>query len=196
MPSIMSREDFEQTLHRVAEYCENEFTEGDRFRFIFHGGEPLLVGEEELLWMVGRAREILGDNADLGMQTNGTLLTPSMLERLEKYDFGIGLSLDGPKSHNDTHRLTHGKKSSFELTENALKILTEYQHFGGILAVIDPFNDPNELLEYFNKMGVVDVDLCVPYASHDVPHVGLNQPGLFSQWLKDCFDQWFEIFNI
>ena len=192
MPSIMSREDFEQTLNRIAEYTKIEFVEGDRFRFILHGGEPLLVGEKKLLWMVERAREILGDNVDLGMQTNGTLLTSSMLESLEKYSFGIGLSLDGPKSHNDTHRLTHDKKSSFESTENALKLLTQYQHFGGILAVIDPYNSPRELLDYFHKMGVVDVDLCVPYASHDVPHLGLIQPGLFSDWLKDCFDYWFE----
>jgi sulfatase maturation enzyme AslB (radical SAM superfamily) len=96
---------------------------------------------------VGSAAEI-----DIGLQTNGFLLTRPVLKVFEEENIAVSLSLDGPKETNDRHRNTRRGKSSFAKTSTALNLLKEHPHiFSGIIAVIDPHVAPETLFEFFNS---------------------------------------------
>jgi uncharacterized protein len=58
------------------------------------GGEPTL--EPGLIEFVGRTVREAGWPATLALQTNGTLVDRSLGDLCQRYDIGVGVSLDGP----------------------------------------------------------------------------------------------------
>ena len=63
-------------------------------RLVFHGGEPLLFGEEALLCLIRNSRTVLGSSADIQLQTNGTLLTLQLARELTACQCRLSVSLD------------------------------------------------------------------------------------------------------
>lgn len=66
------------------------------------GGEPTLVFE--LVTHTVEKAKSLGRAVTLGIQTNGTRLTPAVVSFLNAHNFQVGLSLDGPVEINDSLR--------------------------------------------------------------------------------------------
>lgn len=58
------------------------------------GGEPTLVPEK--IDKLARLCSGMKNSPKLAVQTNGTLLTPSLVELFLKYEIQVGVSLDGP----------------------------------------------------------------------------------------------------
>lgn len=88
----------------------------------FYGGEPLL--EFELIKKcVTYAENIMKDKEiEYSMTTNGTLLSPVVIEYLKKYKFKITVSLDGPKEVQDrSRRFANSDKGSFDVIIENLK---------------------------------------------------------------------------
>ena len=62
-------------------------------RIIFHGGEPLLVHSsvlDEFCDKISKNRNIV-----MSIQTNGTLINEKVIDLFKKYNFKVGISLDG-----------------------------------------------------------------------------------------------------
>ena len=74
------------------------FTGEDRLYLSFQGGEPLLRGKE----FFKRAGELVSShkNTALVIQTNGTLIDDEWCEIFKKYNYLLGLSLDGAEADN------------------------------------------------------------------------------------------------
>lgn len=195
MPKILSAYHRNAFTYRLAEYvAQSNLT---RCAVIFHGGEPLLAGAQALVDFAGQLRKICSIPVDISLQTNGLLLTDEALSILEKSDIGISLSLDGPKSANDKHRLTHKGFSSFSLTEQALLRLQKHPFiFAGVIAVVDASTSAEKLFEYFDQFNIPRLDFLLPDANWLRLPPGRNQnPDLYAQWLVNAFDVWFDRYS-
>ena len=192
MPKLLSAEHREAFTRRLAEYVNQGGLK--RCAVILHGGEPLLTGAQTLADFASLLRETCSIPVDVSLQTNGLLLTDEALEILAKADIGVSLSLDGPKSANDKHRLTRKGNSSFKQTELALKRLQQYPSiFAGVIAVVDPSTSATELFEYFDHFKIPRLDFLLPDAHWLRPPPGRNQnQGLYEEWLVNAFDVWFD----
>ena len=75
MPRLLSPENREAFASQLASYLQH--TGIRRCVVVFHGGEPLLMGSTELVAFAAQLRGAVGTHVqlDIGMQTNGLLLT-------------------------------------------------------------------------------------------------------------------------
>lgn len=192
MPKFLSAEHREAFAHQLAEYALQ--SELKHCAVILHGGEPLLAGAQTLADFARLLRQTCSIPVDVSLQTNGLLLTDEALVILAEADIGVSLSLDGPKSANDKHRLTRKGRSSFEQTEQALTRLQQYPSiFAGVIAVVDPSTSATELFEYFDHFNIPRLDFLLPDAHWLRPPPGRNQdPGLYEEWLVNAFNVWFD----
>jgi len=70
----------------------------------FHGGEPLLVGNDFYNEAIPKIKETLGCETNISLQSNLWLLDDELCRLFKKHNIGIGTSLDGPQQINDNQR--------------------------------------------------------------------------------------------
>lgn len=74
-------------------------TESPSVDFIFHGGEPTLVGEEWYRDVLPLAQALGAEKqkrVSFGIQSNGINLSDGFLDLFSRFDVKLGLSIDGP----------------------------------------------------------------------------------------------------
>jgi uncharacterized protein len=192
MPKLLSEDDRRAFVDRLATYLAEESIR--RCTVIFHGGEPLLAGVETLVAFADQIRSATSSAVDIGLQTNGLLLSEAALQAFEAANISISLSLDGPKHANDKHRTSRKGRSSFDRVQEALERLKAHPKvFAGVIAVIDPTTSPDDLLAFFASHGVPKLDFLLPDAHHLRPPPGREgQPDLYEDWLCRAFDTWLD----
>ncbi len=204
LPPVMSDEMVAKVGSRVGMYAAE--TGLSKVEVIFHGGEPLFMRNPEHyydriipLLMGAVEHESPNTKVRLGIQTNGALLRPPILDVLKKYDVGVGVSLDGPQQVHDAYRLTrNGKKGTHELVLQGLERLSDpaYRHLArSILCVINIDSDPFEVDDFLRQnapAGVRYIDYLLPYATPDNPPRQPIDPAKYSStpyadWLLPIF---------
>src|SRR6266516_5069124 len=195
-PHMFSPETSAAVVARIGEYAARR--QLDRLSVVFHGGEPLLFGAPRLVGLADKLRGAMpdGTRCDVSLQTNGVLLTAQALGTLADADVGVSISLDGPRKVHDLHRLTPAGHSSHEDAERALTLLADRPKvFAGVIAVIDPSTRPRDVLAYFARHPIPSLDLLLPDATHVWQPVGRDtDPDLYTRWLIEAFDAWFDEF--
>ncbi len=128
------------------------------------------------------------------LQTNGVLLDDQILDDLATEDIRVSLSIDGPQSVHDRHRLDHKRRSSFKAVEAALtRLEARPAIYLGVIAVIDPFVSPDELFEFFDAHRPPQLDFLLPDANHTrLPPARDRFPDIYESWLIRAFDLWFD----
>ncbi|MGX9147733.1 cyclophane-forming radical SAM/SPASM peptide maturase YhhB [Mesorhizobium sp. 128a] len=192
MPRLLAADTRTAFVTRLADYLAEASI--PRCTVIFHGGEPLLAGFETLVAFAAQIRAATPSSVDIGLQTNGLLLTEEALQAFGAANISVSLSLDGPKATNDKHRTSKKGRSSFHKVAAALDRLKEHPAiFAGVIAVIDPTTAPEELLEFFSHHQVPKLDFLLPDAHHLRPPPGRdNQEDLYETWLCRAFDVWLD----
>jgi len=193
-PPFMSDATRRKLADRIAEYAAAERLE--RIVVVFHGGEPLLAGPERIAQTVRWIKASVSDATlvDFSIQTNGTLLDQQAIQCLVEEKVSISLSIDGTRRANDLHRIDHAGMSSFDRTIRALDLLEHYpESYGGLIAVIDPTIDPDELLAFFAARTPPRLDFLLPDANHErLPPGRFTDQDLYKNWLLRAFDLWFD----
>lgn len=194
MPSLLSAENRQLLAKRIGDYTREANLE--QCLILFHGGEPLLVGVERLVEIAHSIKKEVAPSTKLyfSMQTNGTLLNKEILDILEKEDIGVSLSLDGPKTANDLHRLNHQGSSTFQKTFKAYQLLKNYpKTFTGVIGVIDPRVSPREVLSFFAELDPPQLDFLLPDANYLTPPVFRDKnPNIYVDWLIEAFNLWYD----
>ena len=117
-----------ETSIRIASWIEGELDRLDPERFVltFFGGEPLLnlpVMYElaERCWEATQAR---GIRMLINVITNGLLLTPEVVDRLQPYGLnGIKITLDGDRDTHNRMRPLRGGQGTFDrIVENVRRV--------------------------------------------------------------------------
>lgn len=112
------------------------------------GGEPLLTFKEWKIYIeriIAYAREY-PIKINIQILTNGTIITPAILNFIEKYNVGVGLSIDGYESAHDETRHFHNGNGSFSKVIETLNILRRHGVMPYITTVVGAKN-ANNLIE-------------------------------------------------
>ncbi|KOT47673.1 Fe-S oxidoreductase [Streptomyces rimosus subsp. rimosus] len=185
-----------RTALRIAEHVRAHGL--DEIRVDLHGGEPLLTGPGPLLDQAAALRAVLPDGcrAHLGVQTNGTLLTPQALDALAAAGFRIGLSLDGGTPGLNRRRLDHAGRPSWAAASRAARLLARRPDtFAGILCTIDITSDPALVYGSLRALGPPMLDFLLPHANWTsrppLPPDPVSRTP-YGDWLCTVFDLWWD----
>jgi len=153
----------ETKVHRMTPEIQEEMIRqimqqsGDAVSIGWQGGEPALMG----LDFYKRAIELEqkfghGQSVGNGFQTNGTLLDVEWAKFFKKYDWLIGLSLDGPQHIHDRYRLDKGLHPTWEKVERVVKmLLAEGVAVNAMCCITDSSsNYAEELYNYYKGLGL------------------------------------------
>ena len=82
--------------------------------FAWHGGEPLLAGKEFFRKAVALQQKYAeGRTVENSIQTNGLLVDDEWCAIFRDNNFLVGVSIDGPESIHDAHRVDAGDQPTF-----------------------------------------------------------------------------------
>jgi uncharacterized protein len=133
---------------------------------------------------------------EIGIQTNGVILDERFAQYFLDENILVGISLDGGREANDRHRrFTHGG-GSYDQVVAAVRLMTSPRFrsaFAGILATIDPANDPAQLFLDLVALDPGRIDLLLPHATWENPPPSAG-PGItvYGDWLVTFFDAWYD----
>lgn len=193
-PPVMTYETIISFCGRLKEYISSHKAIKD-VNVVFHGGEPLVFGTNRLLNTVDTINSEIGNLACMhySLQTNGTLLTKEFVSECSKRDIGLSLSIDGMRSIHDKHRVYKNGTGSYDDVLRGMKLLKEYPNiFEGVIGVIDPTFNPDDVLSFFDSYNIENIDLLLPDSTYlDLPIGREQNPNLYRDWLISAFDSWF-----
>ena len=113
-----------------------------QYAFAWQGGEPTLMGTDffrrvtDLQQRYGRPGSSVGN----ALQTNATLLDDAMAEHFRKYNFLLGVSLDGPPELHDRFRLTHDGRATHRQVLDGIDCLRRNKAEFNILTLVSAAN--------------------------------------------------------
>lgn len=167
--------------------------------FAWQGGEPLLAGLEFFEQVVALQAKHAPPGTTIGnaLQTNGTLITDEWARFFRKYNFLVGVSIDGPREIHDEHRVTATGKGSFDLVMRRIKHLRNHDVDFNILTVLHQGNvdKPRELWTFYQREGFRYVQF-IPgmdfrAQSPDMPPRYLITAEQYGRFLCASFDLWY-----
>ncbi len=128
------------SFHVLAHTIQKAFTfpYPTTIQFIWHGGEPLLAGIQfyEKALLIAEKSNIHGYPYSNNVQTNGTLLSKKWARFFKKFNFQVGISLDGPRDIQNAQRVFQGNKPTFDHVWRGIECLQEEDVSFGICLVI------------------------------------------------------------
>ena len=147
----MSLEVLEEMIRQVMQYGAPSVSFG------WQGGEPTLMGLEffqkavEFQQKYGRDKTV-GN----GLQTNGIMIDKEWAGFLTKYNFLIGLSLDGPQHVHDHYRVNLGGKGSWNTVVDHGKLLLDSGASVNALTVVNDYSVqfPEEIYNFHKGLGL------------------------------------------
>lgn len=197
MPKYMPLHTVDLLALKINEHCkEHCLTE---VYINLHGGEPLLYGYEKTEYFVQKfTNELEGIKIHWGVQTNGLLINHQFVELFAKYNFNLGLSIDGYKETNDLFRVDFSGKGSYDRIIRATEILKTangQKIFSGILSVVNVYADPVKCFYELIELKPKAIDFLLPHHNWDnlPPTKNENiEDTSFADWYIKIFDIWFE----
>lgn len=187
LPAMMKYETATDAISRIVEFSKHN---GILRPFIvLHGGEPLLVGYDFVRRLLLFSRDFCeqcGIEPRFSVQTNGALLDEEWVAIFSQYNVSVGVSLDGPASVNDAHRIDHKGLGTYD------RVLAAMSKSGipisqlGVIAVVKPQADGAEVLQHLCNLGFKSISFLLSDASHDASPAP-DFDGC-SRYLKSAFD--------
>ena len=186
----------------VEAVCERLIEQAGRqetgFAIVLHGGEPLLLGFEELAVLLrGLRAHLPPDRHPISIQTNGTLLCESLLDLFAETRTSVSVSIDGPPEANDLARLDHRGRSTYTATIRGIQLLASHPDseflFAGTLSVIQPTVGPGHVYEFLKALGTPSMDFLLQDGNHDhlPPGKSSFDSTEYGHWLIGLFDLYF-----
>lgn len=145
---IISLNVLDEILQYILNYCNKESI--SKIGLQMWGGEPLLVLDRiEYVVDFFSHTDI---KVTIDIETNASLVTDEIAQKLYKWGIHIGVSVDGTPELHDRQRRMIGGKPSAELVECGIRNLQKYygDNIGGI-TVVTKYNYKNikKILDYF-----------------------------------------------
>lgn len=164
----------------------------DNIEFIFHGGEPLILGIDRLQLIIGLQKEYLDNKVYSNIiQTNCTIMDSDIIDFFQRNNFGIGVSIDGPKEIHDKYRRYKNGSGSYN---TAINNFSKIQDRGVKVAILSVCSD--EMYRHIDKLyshikqfrNVVTWDLL--YAEINSSQNILTK-GNYGEIMVELFNYWF-----
>lgn len=165
-----------------------------RIGFSFHGGEPLLAGLPffEFAMSVQDKYKRQGIIIENTVQTNGTLIDDDWIAFFEKFNFTVGISLDGISNIHDKHRIFGNKKGSYNKVLDAVIKIQKTKIPLGIISVItnEHAGYATQHFNTFANLNILDYAVTPSFGLVGDIDVGTVDPLLFSDYVIEMFEAW------
>lgn len=187
----------------LEELIKQSLAQADEYiNFTWQGGEPTLMGLDFFKKVIEfQQKYARHQGVANSLQTNGVLINQEWAEFLGKWNFLVGLSLDGPQHIHDKYRFTQGGKPSWEKVMATQKRLAENNvEMNAMCCITDYSADfPDELYHFYKSLGmkwmqfipVVETDKNDPNKAADFSVT----PEKYGNFLKRIFDLWWNDFE-
>ena len=193
----------ETRQHRMSDQVQEEMIRqvmqqsGNAVSITWQGGEPTLMG----LDFYKRAIELEmkyghGQVVDNGLQTNGTLIDPEWAGFLKKYNWLVGMSLDGPEHIHNHYRKYNTGKGTHQKVEENLRMLLGSGVAVNVLATLNDYSVqfPDETYNYFKSLGLTWMQF-IPIVETDPLDPSRAAPfsvsaKAYGEFLVRMFDLW------
>ncbi|MDY9924983.1 TIGR04083 family peptide-modifying radical SAM enzyme [Methanosarcina sp.] len=179
-----------ETIKEVVEWLK--IFRQDSVTFTFHGGEPLLAGEEFYREALPLLVEGLSSRKiAFAIQTNLWKLTPEIAEIFARYNIPIGSSLDGPQELNDLQR----GKGYYEKTMRGYEIAKAH---GLNVRFITTFTSHSvkfkeDIFNFYLEKGLtLKLHPCLPSLKGDNPEKWALDPEKYGELLIYLLDKYLE----
>ena len=142
------------------------------FAIVLHGGEPLLLGFDDLATLLRGLRTSLNpDCHPISVQTNGALVSEKLLDLFAETRTSVSVSIDGPRAANDMARLDHRGRSTLSSVLRGIGLLASHpEHdflFAGTLSVIQPSISPDSVYGFLKELGTPSMNFLLQDGNHD-----------------------------
>jgi uncharacterized protein len=167
--------------------------------FGWQGGEPTLTGIDFFRRVVAYQQEFghSGQSVCNGVQTNATLIDDEWAELFARYNFLLGVSLDGPQQWHDRYRTAANGHGSFDLVMQGIEALRRHGAEFNILTVVNRLtaDHPDEILSFMLEHDFRYLQF-IPCVELDAQTGELSdfsvQPQQFSDFICRIFDLWYD----
>jgi uncharacterized protein len=134
----------------------------DPIRFVWHGGEPLVVGTDfyRRAWnLATKLARDYGRTFSFGVQTNGTLIDESWCHLFRDVSMVVGVSLDGPALVHDVNRVArHGQGTHAQVLRGVRSLQVHGIPFGVIAVLTEQsLKEPDAMFDFFVANGIPEV---------------------------------------
>ena len=187
--------DFEEAMPIIKSFCKQlvdyNKIHNNRNTFTFHGGEPLLIYPHLIDEMCEYIYNIAGKTR-FNVQTNGTLLDDNMIQVLKKWDFQVGISIDGCKDTHDENRVDCAECGTHERVLRGIQKLRKAGISFGTMATITRSISKNpEAFYHFYADNDLNVGFNACYTSPQSCNQGNRLDDKeYSEFLIRLFDLW------
>lgn len=159
--------------------------------FIWHGGEPLLIGIPKMIQIleIQKKYQNLGLLINNCVQTNGTLINEKFFELFKKERFQIGVSIDGPAEVHNQHRVFRDGSSSFKNTLRSIRELNNHKYPWSAISVIteESLGKEESIFNFFKDEKPWEVDF-TPAFFYET-EISLS-PESYARFMIKMFDLW------
>ena len=171
-----------------------------KLSFIWHGGEPLIVGIDYFRRIVEIQQRLLKKSQRIrnSVQTNGTLINDEWAKFFSEHDFRVGISLDGARESHDRFRRNTAGGSTHDRILESVKILQARGLSPGFIQTLTASNLDNVEADFrflANVVGATHWGINVYHS--ECGGGGIMQtenvsPGDYSNYLKRLIFLWME----
>jgi uncharacterized protein len=128
---------------------------------VWHAGEPLVLGADYYETAFSSIRELCADRLKVehSFQTNGMLINDDWCDLFERWDVGLGLSIDGPKYIHDAARKTRSGRGTYEKAMSGVDCLRRRNIPFYVITVLTKaaLLDPEGMFAFYEEYGIQDV---------------------------------------
>jgi uncharacterized protein len=128
---------------------------------VWHAGEPLVLGADYYEAAFSTIQAVCPSTLQLehAFQTNGMLINDRWCELFRKWNVGVGVSIDGPRSIHDAARRTRNGKGTFDKTVSGMKRLQAHEVPFYVISVLSRLSllQPDAMFTFFQELGIHDV---------------------------------------
>jgi len=186
------------SLDTVSQIITKALDYADHVEFIWHGGEPLLMGiqfYEKVVELQKRYRRE-GQTIENDLQTNGTLISQEWVDFFKANDFHVGVSLDGPPEVHNANRVFRSGQGSFEQVMRGIRLLRENGVKFGVLAVITKETvrlGAKRFLDFFIENGIFNIGILPQRPALNIGRTDALPREEFEKFAIELFDYWYSL---
>lgn len=186
---------FRAAMPMLKDFCrqliEYNRSNGHPDIFTFHGGEPLLIYPKYLDEMCAFIKSQT-DAVTFNVQTNGTLLTDEMIDVLKKWNFNVGISIDGCQRTHDENRVDCGERGTHDrVLKGVEKLRAAGISFGTMATITRSISqNPKEFYDFYAQNNLnLGFNACYTSPQSCNQNNRLDDKE-YSQFLMRLFDLW------
>lgn len=144
-----------------------------RVAITMFGGEPLLNKPviDFIMEYTPVQAEKINKKPHYVITTNATLLDEKTINYIVDYNFGLMVSMDGPKELHDNQCPTKTGKGSFDLAAKNIKELMKHRTVGVRATMTHPVPDLRKLINFFLDFGFYPLCICSATSRLETPQI-------------------------